>query len=64
MRIRVEAEQKRASATAEAQALRLQRQEVTPDVLALRAIEKWDGHLPPVTGGHVPMIDLEKLVKK
>lgn len=64
MRIRVEAEQKLASATAEAQSLRLQRQEVTPDVLALRAIEKWDGHLPQVTGGHVPMIDVEKLVKK
>ncbi len=63
MRIRVEAEQKVASAKAEAESLRLQRQEVTPDVLALRTIEKWDGHLPQVTGGAVPMMDFAKLGK-
>lgn len=64
MRIRVEAEQKVASAKAEAESLRLQRQEVTPDVLALRTIEKWDGHLPQVTGGAIPMIDLTKIAKR
>ncbi len=63
MRIRVEAEQKIASARAEAESLRLQRQEVTPDVLALRTIEKWDGHLPQVTGGAVPMMDFSKLAR-
>lgn len=61
MRIRVEAEQKIASAKAEAESLRLQRQEVTPDVLALRTIEKWDGHLPQVTGGAIPLMDFTKL---
>lgn len=64
MRIRVEAEQKVTSAKAEAESLRLQRQEVTPDVLALRAIEKWDGHLPQVTGGALPMLDINRFVKK
>ena len=63
MRIRVEAEQKVASARAEAESLRLQRQEVTPDVLALRTIEKWDGHLPQVTGGAMPLMDFSKLTK-
>ena len=63
MRIRVEAEQKVASAKAEAESLRLQRQEVTPDVLALRTIEKWDGHLPQVTGGAMPLMDFSKLTR-
>lgn len=61
MRIRVEAEQKVTSAKAEAESLRLQRQEVSADVLALRTIEKWDGHLPQVSGGITPMLDISKL---
>jgi len=64
-RIRVEAEQKIASAKAEAESLRLQKQEVTVELLRLReienqnkAIEKWDGKLPEVTGSAVPFINL------
>jgi len=64
-RIRVEAEQKIASAKAEAEALRLQKQEITPDLLKLRevenqrvALDKWDGHLPQVTGGSIPLVNL------
>lgn len=64
-RIRVEAEQKVASAKAEAEALHLQKQEVTPELLRLReienqakAIEKWDGKLPSVTSGAVPLINM------
>lgn len=64
-RIRIEAEQKVAQATAEAEALRLQKQEVTQQLVALRqievqqkAIEKWDGRLPQVTGGAMPFIDV------
>jgi uncharacterized membrane protein YqiK len=64
MRIRVEAEQKVASARAEAESLRLQRQEVTPDVLALRTIEKWDGHLPQATGGALSLLEIGKLARK
>ena len=66
-RIRVEAEQKIASARAEAEALRLQRQVVSPELIELRkieaqikAIEKWDGKLPSVTGGAVPFIQVDK----
>lgn len=63
-RIKVEAEQTIAAATAEAEALRLQKMNITPDLIELRkieanlkAIEKWDGVLPGVTGaGAVPFI--------
>ena len=65
-RIKVEAEQKIASAKAEAESLRLQKQEITPDLLRLReienqrlALEKWNGQLPQVTGGSVPMINIK-----
>jgi len=64
-RIKVEAEQKIASAKAEAESLRLQKQEITPDLLRLReienqrlALEKWNGQLPQVTGGSVPLINI------
>lgn len=30
-----------------------------PEVVQLRAIEKWDGHLPQVTSGATPFIDLK-----
>lgn len=67
-RIKVEAQQKITSAQAEAEALRLQKQEITPDLLLLRqievnrvAVDKWDGHLPQVTGGAVPFINLNDL---
>lgn len=66
-RIRVEAQQKIASAQAEAESLRLQRAVISPELLKLReieaqmkAIEKWDGKLPSVTGGAVPLIQLGK----
>jgi regulator of protease activity HflC (stomatin/prohibitin superfamily) len=59
-RIKIEATQKVATAQAEAQALGMQRQQVTPEVLQLRWIEKWDGHLPTVQAGNgmIPMINL------
>lgn len=65
-RIKVEAEQKIASAKAEAESLRLQKQEITPDLLRLReienqrlALEKWNGQLPQVTGGSIPLVNLK-----
>lgn len=67
-RIRIEAQQKVAAAQAEAEALRLQRQVITPELVHLRqieaqmkAIEKWDGKLPSVTGGTVPFIQVDKI---
>jgi len=63
-RIKIEAEQKVAAAKAEAESLRLQRANISPDLIELRkieanlkAIEKWNGILPQVTGsGAVPFI--------
>ncbi|MFZ3073080.1 MAG: prohibitin family protein [Thermodesulfobacteriota bacterium] len=65
-RIKVEAQQKITQAKAEAESLRLQRQEITESLLKLReienqkkAIEKWDGKLPSVTGGAMPFIQVK-----
>jgi len=68
-RIKVEAEQTIASAKAEAESLRLQKQEITPDLIALRqievqraALEIWDGKLPIVVGGATPFIDISNFI--
>jgi len=65
--IKYEAEQTITKATAEATALKLQKQEITPDLVKLRqievqrlAIEKWNGILPQVTGGAIPFISLNQ----
>ena len=34
-----------------------------PEVLRLRAIEKWDGHLPQVTSGATPFLNLNEAAK-
>jgi len=67
-RIEIEAKQKIEQAKAEAESLRLQKQEVTPELVELRkieaqlkAIEKWDGRLPNVTGGAVPFIEVNNI---
>lgn len=64
-RIKIEAEQKVAQAKAEAEALRIQKAEVTPELVRLReievqkqAVEKWDGKMPQVTGGATPFINV------
>jgi regulator of protease activity HflC (stomatin/prohibitin superfamily) len=65
-RVKIEAEQQIAKARAEAESLRLQKQEVTPELIRLReieaqvkAVEKWDGRLPGVVGsGAVPFINV------
>lgn len=66
-RIKIEAQQKIATAEAEAKSLALQRQAVSPELIELRkaenerlAIEKWDGHLPTTTGGAIPFINVNK----
>jgi regulator of protease activity HflC (stomatin/prohibitin superfamily) len=45
-------------ARAEAEALRLQRAVLTPELLQLRFIERWDGVLPRVMGGCTPLLTL------
>ncbi len=65
-RIKIEAEQKITKAKAEAEALRLQKENITPELIELRqveasmkAIKKWDGILPGVTSGAIPFIDVK-----
>jgi len=62
-RIKIEAEQTVTRAKAEADAQRLQSVTITPILLQLRAIEKWNGVLPQVTGGATPFIDLKSMGK-
>ena len=71
-RIRIEAEQKVTAAKAEAESLRLQRANISTDLIELRkieanlkAIEKWNGILPQVTGGGaVPFIGVGDIQKR
>ena len=71
-RIKIEAEQTITAAKAEAESLRLQRANISPDLIELRkieanlrAIEKWNGILPQVTGaGAVPFIGVGDIQKR
>ncbi|OHE24686.1 MAG: HflC protein [Syntrophobacterales bacterium RBG_19FT_COMBO_59_10] len=71
-RIKIEAEQKITAARAEAESLRLQRANISTDLIELRkieanmkAIDKWNGILPQVTGaGAVPFIGVGDVAKK
>jgi regulator of protease activity HflC (stomatin/prohibitin superfamily) len=71
-RIKVEAEQTIAAATAEAEALRLQKMNISPDLIELskkeanlKAIEKWNGILPQVTGaGALPFVGVGDVIKE
>lgn len=57
---RADAEAKVLNAKAEAESLALQRQVLSPDLLSLRTIERWDGRLPTYMGnGPVPFLDLK-----
>jgi prohibitin 2 len=56
-RIKVEAEQKIATAKAEAEAFKLKSQQLTPAMIQMEAIEKWDGHLPIYQTGPTPFVD-------
>jgi prohibitin 2 len=71
-RIKIEAEQTITAAKAEAESLRLQRANISPDLIELRkieanlrAIDKWNGILPQVTGGGaVPFIGVGDIQKR
>ena len=61
-----DAEQAIAKSRGEAEALRMQREQVTPALIELRkvdaqlkAIEKWNGVLPGYVGGGVPFVSLD-----
>ena len=60
-RIKIEGEQKVVTARAEAESQRIQKETISPIILQLRAIEKWDGKFPQVTGGTgaMPFINID-----
>ncbi len=62
-RIKIEAEQRITQAEAESKAQQLQKETLTPILLQLRAIEKWDGKLPQVSGGATPFINVDAMSK-
>lgn len=56
-RIKVQAQQAIAQAQGQAQAQKLLQSTLTPQIIQLKAVEKWDGVLPRVTGnGAMPFI--------
>lgn len=67
-RIEIEAQQKIEQAKAEAESLKLQKDQITPELVELRrieaqleAIKKWDGKLPNITGaGAIPFINVDQ----
>jgi regulator of protease activity HflC (stomatin/prohibitin superfamily) len=61
-RIRIEAEQQIATAKAEAETLRLKNVSVSPLLIQLNAVEKWDGKLPVymLSEKSVPFINIGK----
>jgi len=71
-RIKIEAEQTITAAKAEAESLRLQKANISGDLIELRkieanlrAIDKWNGILPQVTGaGAVPFIGVGDVLKR
>ena len=63
---RAEAESTKLAAEAQAEALRMQRETITPALIRLRevearikAVEKWDGKMPQVSGGATPFINIQ-----
>jgi len=59
-----EAEAKVNLATGEAEAQRLLRENLTPELLQRQAIEKWNGNLPFIVGGEsTRLLDLNQLIK-
>ena len=63
-RIKVEAEQTVAKAQAEAEAYRLKSEQITPQMIAMEYIDKWDGKLPAVAGGDSSsmLIDISQII--
>jgi len=64
--IKFEADQQIAEARGKAEAMRVESEalKTNPQVLQLRALEKWDGVLPKVMSGAVPFIDVKSLTSQ
>ncbi|MCC6563944.1 prohibitin family protein, partial [Candidatus Uhrbacteria bacterium] len=64
--IKFEAEQQIAEARGKAEALRIESAALqsSPQILQLRALEKWDGKMPSVMGdGATPFVDVRSLIR-
>jgi len=66
-KVKEEALQTKARAEADAYALNVKKTSVTPELIALKktdafikAIEKWDGHLPHILGSATPFIEMRE----
>lgn len=61
--IKFEADQRIAAARGTAEAIRIEADALksNPQVLQLRAIEKWDGRLPAVSGGATPLVNVSAI---
>lgn len=63
--VEYEAKQRITQADAEAKAIEIQANAITvqggEDYVKLQAINKWDGHMPEVTGGAIPFIDIKSI---
>lgn len=57
-RIKTEAEQQVVTSRAAAQSFQLQSRSLTPQMIQMEWIKKWDGKLPSVQGGNTPMIQI------
>ncbi len=59
--VKYEADQAVAEAKGKASALQIEAEAINtnPQIIQLRAIEKWDGKLPQVTGGATPFINIK-----
>lgn len=67
-KVKEEALQTKSKADAEAYALKIKKESVTAELIALKkaealikAIEKWDGQLPRVSGGSTPFINFSEI---
>ncbi|MBQ8826800.1 MAG: prohibitin family protein [Oscillospiraceae bacterium] len=64
-RIKVEAQQTIEAAQAEAEAYRLKSEQITPEIILMSYIEKWDGKLPTVASGDGSMmLDITSLMNE
>lgn len=59
-RVKLEAQQKIEQAKAEAESLKIQKQEISAEMLQLRWIEKWNGQVPTYWGNVTPFVGLQK----
>ena len=61
-RIKVEAEQKITQARADAEEYKLKSQELTDEMIKIKFIEKWDGHMPTVVSDGTNVMDVSKMI--